>query len=77
MTKYNFTKVTTRGAWEVSIDPEAQYGCFEHDIEGGGADFGLKTTALLTTTACLSYPRRSSNVSENWASSLQRTTSDV
>jgi hypothetical protein len=35
-TLYNFTKSAQVGHWETKIDPVAQYGYFEHDVEGEG-----------------------------------------
>ena len=38
---YNFNQTLRKGKWEIQIDTQAKYGCYEHDDhgEGGGLWF--------------------------------------
>ena len=45
---YNYTQIKKVGQWEVSIDPAASYGYFEHYIEGEGGGLWFEVSATST-----------------------------
>jgi hypothetical protein len=54
---YEFTLKTQCGAWEVQIDPEQQYGCFENQNSGSGGGLWFEKNRLIDADGTCSVPK--------------------